>query len=161
MNIHFESELVEEVIEEALNHVDATITTHPLHVELENTFMMAEMDASLIVQVLINLLNNAIKHTPPSTKIVIKAFHKKEKVIIQVCDEGPGIPKDKQSSLFDMFTTLDNLSGDSRRGMGLGLALCKSIIHAHDGVISMHDNQPQGSVFEFSLNASEVQDIYD
>lgn len=161
MNIHFESELVEEVIEEALNHVDATITSHPLHVELENTFMMAEMDASLIVQVLINLLNNAIKHTPPSTKIIIKAFHKKEKVIIQVCDEGPGIPKDKQSSLFDMFTTLDNLSGDSRRGMGLGLALCKSIIHAHNGVISMYDNQPQGSVFEFSLNASEVQDIYD
>ncbi|MBQ4342363.1 MAG: DUF4118 domain-containing protein [Erysipelotrichaceae bacterium] len=158
MNIHFESELVEEVIEEALNHVDSGIASHPLHVELENDFIMAEMDASLIVQVLINLINNAVKHTSSNTEIEIRSFQRKNEVVIQVCDNGPGIPKDKQKNLFEMFTTLNNISGDSRRGMGLGLALCRSIIHAHQGTISMVDNHPHGSVFEFTLKASEVQE---
>lgn len=158
MKIHVESELVEEVIEEALNHVDPGIETHPLHVELENDFIMAEMDAGLIVQVLINLINNAVKHTSNETEIVIRAFQRRKEIVIQVCDQGEGIPQDKQEHLFEMFTTLNNLSGDSRRGMGLGLALCKSIIHAHQGTISMHDNLPKGSVFEFTLKASEVQD---
>ncbi len=158
MKIHVESELVEDVIEEAIKHVDSGIAMHPLRIELENDFIMAEMDASLIVQVLINLINNAVKHTPSETEIVIRAFQRRKEIVIQVCDYGEGIPEDKQEHLFEMFTTLNNLSGDSRRGMGLGLALCKSIIHAHHGTISMHDNLPKGSVFEFTLKASEVKD---
>lgn len=157
MKIHFESELVEEVIQEALNHVDSDLTKHTLSIQIENEFMMAKMDASLIVQVLINLINNAIKHTPNGSVIQITAYQRKTEIIVQVKDNGNGIPKEKQDHLFEMFNTLDNLSGDSRRGMGLGLALCKSIIHAHNGKIVMYDNDPCGSIFEFTLEASEVK----
>ncbi len=156
MKIHFESELVEEVIQEALNHVDSDLAKHPLSIHIEDELLMAKMDAGLIVQVLINLVNNAIKHTDPGSLIQITAFQRKSEIVVQVKDNGKGISKEKQKHLFEMFNTLDNLSGDSRRGMGLGLALCRSIIHAHNGSIVMYENEPCGSVFEFTLEASEV-----
>ena len=59
--------------------------------------------------------------------------------------------------IFDMCYTADNSRGDGRRGLGLGLSLCRSIITAHGGEISVQDHQPHGSVFRFTLRASEVK----
>ena len=77
-------------------------------------------------------------------------------VAVSISDNGPGIPDADKPRIFDMFYTSGKDIGDSRRSMGLGLALCKSIINAHGGTISVSDNKPHGTVFRFTLPAEEV-----
>jgi two-component system sensor histidine kinase KdpD len=76
--------------------------------------------------------------------------------VIAVADNGIGIADDQKEKLFDMFYTVNNSIADGRRGMGLGLALCKSIVHAHGGNITVSNNTPCGSIFQFTLKAEEV-----
>lgn len=71
-------------------------------------------------------------------------------------DDGPGIPASAKDRIFDMFYTASSAGADSRRGLGLGLALCKSIINAHGGEITVADNSPKGTIFRFTLPAEEV-----
>ena len=78
-------------------------------------------------------------------------------LVISVSDDGPGIPDENKKQIFDMFYTGSNRVVDSRRSLGLGLSLCKSIINAHGGSISVSDNVPHGTVFTFTLPAEEVQ----
>ena len=83
---------------------------------------------------------------------------KKEKwIVISVSDNGPGIPDEQKPHIFDMFYSGANKVADSRRSLGLGLSLCKSIVTAHGGEISVSDNQPEGSIFTFTLPAGEVE----
>ena len=77
-------------------------------------------------------------------------------MLVEVADDGPGIPDEAKAKLCEMFYTAGNDRGDSRRGMGLGLSLCKSIIHAHGGEIHVRDNLPKGCRFTFTLHSSEV-----
>ena len=72
-------------------------------------------------------------------------------------DDGPGVPPEVGDRVFDMFFSGSNRAADSRRSLGLGLALCRSIITAHGGTISLSQNQPHGAVFRFTLPAEEVQ----
>jgi len=115
------------------------------------------MDAKLIVQVIINLVDNAIKYTPRGSEIRISTFRKDNWAVISVSDDGPGISDENKKQIFDMFYTGSNRGADSRRSLGLGLSLCKSIINAHGGSISVSDNVPHGTVFTFTLPAEEVQ----
>ena len=117
---------------------------------------MARMDARLIVQVLINLVDNAVKYTPPGSTITVGARRDGPMVRIEVADDGPGVPDEAKERLFDMFYTAQGKRGDGRRGLGLGLSLCRSIVNAHGGDISVRDNQPAGTVFSFTLKAEEV-----
>ena len=151
-----EPQLVEDIINEAVTHVNRKILNYNLKVDLENDFIMADVDVRLIVQVLINILDNAIKYTDEGTDIVIKSFTKGKKVIIEVLDNGLGISKENQECIFDMFFTSSENKGDSRRGIGLGLALCKSIINAHGGEIYVRNNNPKGTVIGFTLTKVEV-----
>ena len=70
-------------------------------------------------------------------------------------DNGPGIPDDSKEKIFEMFYTTGSRSGDGKRGLGLGLALCKSIVLAHSGTIDVLDNKPSGSIFRITLPAQE------
>ena len=117
---------------------------------------MADMDARLIVQVVINIVNNAIKYTPEGSHILLSAERQGTFVRVMIADDGPGIPDEAKKRLFEMFYTADNVRGDGRRGLGLGLSLCKSIVTAHGGSITVSDHKPQGTVFSFTLRASEV-----
>lgn len=139
MQIRQSAELVDEVIKEALKHTGQSRTGRTIKVEEEDELILAKMDARLIVQVLINLIGNAVKYTPQGTDITVRV--KKEKaenaersqVIISVCDLGNGIPDDRKERVFDMFYTGSDQVADSRRSLGLGLGLCRSIINAHGG----------------------------
>ena len=75
---------------------------------------------------------------------------------MRISDDGPGIEKEEKKRIFDMFYTAENRNADGRRGMGLGLALCRSIVNAHGGTISVEDCSPHGTCFLFTLHASEV-----
>ena len=118
--------------------------------------LMAKMDARLMVQLIVNLVNNAIKYTQPDSDIRIHAWKADGKIYVSVSDNGPGIADDQKAHVFEMFYTGTNRIADSRRSLGLGLALCRSIIRVHDGDITVMDNKPHGTVFTFSLPAEEV-----
>ena len=75
-------------------------------------------------------------------------------VVVEVADTGPGIPDADKEKVFEMFYT--SAGSDARRGMGLGLALCKSIVNAHGGTISISDNVPHGAVFSFTLQEERI-----
>ena len=118
--------------------------------------LMADMDAQLIEQVLVNLINNAIKYTPEHSRIELFAAPEGKFVRICVTDDGPGIPEESRDKLFDMFYTLGKTRSDGRRGLGLGLALCRSIVAAHGGVIDVQNVAPHGACFRFTLPRTEV-----
>ena len=148
-----DAELIGDIFHEALSHVDRRAAKHEIRVELEDDMLMANMDARLIVQVIINIVNNAVKYTPEGSDICLSAKKENSMVRIEIADNGPGISDEAKQRLFDMFYTVNTGSAgaDSRRGLGLGLSLCKSIVEAHGGSITVHDNQPHGSVFSFTL----------
>ena len=157
MQIHMEGELLEEVVHEALRHVNRRSVEHTIRLELEDDLLMAHMDARLMIQVFINIVDNAIKYTQPGSTIVISGRRQGKDVCVEIADDGNGIPDEEKAHLFDMFYTASSAVADSRRGLGLGLALCKSIVTAHGGSISVRDNLPHGAVFRFTLQAEEVR----
>ncbi len=156
LNLDMQPELLEEVIAEALLHINRNSVEYNIRTVLDDELLMAKMDSRLIIQVLINIVDNAIKYTPPGSHITISARHETQMVLVEISDDGPGISNEVKSKLFDMFYTANNTRGDGRRGLGLGLYLCKSIIDAHGGKIYVKDNIPQGTVFCFTLQAEEV-----
>ena len=156
MQIRQSAELVDEVIREALKHTGQSRTGRTIKVEEEDELILAKMDARLIVQVLINLIGNAVKYTPQGTDITVRVKKENSQVIISVCDLGDGIPDDRKERVFDMFYTGGDQVADSRRSLGLGLGLCRSIINAHGGKIWISDNIPHGAVVTFTLPAEEV-----
>lgn len=156
LHLDLQPELLDDVIAEALRHINRKSVDHKIDVHLDDEFLMAKMDSRLIIQVLINIVNNAIQYTPPGSQIVLTAYREKQMVRVEISDDGPGISEEAKAKLFDMFYTVDNVRGDGRRGLGLGLSLCKTIINAHGGTISVKDNLPQGTVFSFTLQVQEV-----
>lgn len=156
ISIHMEGELIEEVINEALKHINRKSIEHNIKVNISDELIMAKMDSRLIIQVIINIVDNAIKYTPLGSTIEISARKSEDFVIVDIKDNGNGISDIGKSNIFEMFYTEKNTSADSRRGLGLGLSLCKSIISVHGGRISVRDNEPHGCVFSFTLQAEEV-----
>ena len=136
--------------------MDKNAALHHIIVQSSSDVLIAKMDARLITQVLINLVNNAIKNTQIGSEITIRSEQAGSFIHVCVEDNGPGIPNDMKPHIFEMFYTGQNVVSDSRRGIGLGLALCKSIVEAHGGTITLTDNVPAGCCFSFSLPAGEV-----
>lgn len=156
MNLRMETELVSEVISEALRHISRQSVEHSVTAESTDDLLLARMDARLIVQVIINLVDNAIKYTQKGSRIQILTDKLESNVRIRVTDDGPGIPDEAKPFVFDMCYTGANRIADSRRSLGLGLCLCRSIIRAHGGEISVSDNTPSGCIFTFTLPCEEV-----
>lgn len=157
LNLNISQNLIDDVITEALHHINRKSVEHHITVENEDELLLAKMDAKLIVQVIINLVDNAIKYTPQNSHIEIRTEKHGDKAIVSVADDGEGIPDEMKSRVFDMFYSGANKIADSRRSLGLGLSLCKSIINAHGGEIKVLDNQPHGTVFTFTLPIGEVK----
>lgn len=157
MNINFTTELIEDVLTEAIKHVHKKENGQKITVTHKNELLLAKMDTRLIIQVIINILDNAIKYTPLDSTIEIVSEKRENMAIISISDNGNGIPNDMKERVFDMFYTGANKIVDNRRGLGLGLALCKSIINAHGGEIFVKDNIPKGATFIFTLPIGEVE----
>lgn len=156
MNFNISGQLMDEVIEEALKHINRKRSEHSISVEYKDELLLARIDAKLITQVIINIVDNAIKYTPVGSEIKITAEKKENIISVSIADNGMGIPDIIKPRVFDMFFTGNNKIADSHRSLGLGLSLCKSIINAHSGEITLTDNIPQGCVFTFTLPSEEV-----
>ncbi len=157
VHLNLQPELLEEVINEALRHISRQSAEHHIKTVLNDDLLMAKMDSRLVVQVIINLVDNAIKYTGAGSHITISAKRRNGFILVEVADDGPGIPDGIKPMLFDLFYTADNARSDARRGLGLGLYLCKAILEAHGGEIIIKDNDPKGSVFGFTLQAEEAK----
>ena len=156
VKLHLSDQVLEDVISEALRHIDRRSSEHQIMVNCGNEPLLVRVDAGLIMQVLVNLVNNAIKYTPADSCIQITAVRHDDAVALYVCDNGPGIPDELKERVFEMFFTGGNPIGDSRRSLGLGLTLCQAIIHAHHGEMTLKDNSPHGCIFSFTVPLSEV-----
>ncbi len=156
MDLHLSLNIIDDIIEESLRHVDKNAAQHHIIVQPCKDVLIARMDARLITQVLINLINNAIKNTQIDSEITISSEQADGSIYVHVKDNGPGISDRIKPHIFEMFYTGQNQVTDGRRGIGLGLALCKSIIEAHGGSIILTDNNPAGCCFTFSLPVEEV-----
>lgn len=156
MNFNMSVQLLEEVVEEAIKHISRKALHHQIITDYKSDLILAPMDAKLIIQVIINLIDNAIKYTPRGSIIRITVEEKDGFVYVSVSDNGNGIPDHMKPRVFEMFYTGDSKIADSRRSLGLGLPLCKSIIHAHNGEIKVTDNDPKGCVFTFTIPSGEV-----
>ena len=154
MRLNMTTELVDEVITESLRHIRSK--THTIETDFGDDILLTQMDARLVSQVIVNLVDNAVKYTPEGAKIRISAEKQGETIMVRVADNGPGITDEMKPKVFDMFYIGNTKIADCRRSMGLGLHLCKSIINLHGGEITVTDNTPQGCVFAFTLPTSEV-----
>jgi len=155
LKLKFTDQLLDEVIAESLRHISRKHEEYQIVTECDE-LILARMDVRLILQVLINLVDNAIKYTPKGSTIRICAMNENGKAKIQVEDNGPGICDEMKPHIFEMFYTGKNTIADSHRSLGLGLALCRSIIEVHNGKLVLEDNIPHGCIFSFTLPLSEV-----
>jgi two-component system sensor histidine kinase KdpD len=104
------------------------------------------MDDVLMEQVFINLVENALKHTPRESPIDISARQWDSTIEVQVCDRGPGIPEGQQTRIFEKFFRGRT---DNARGGGLGLAICRAIVEAHGGSITAENRDGGGALIRF------------
>ncbi len=156
--LHKTSELLEEVISEAVLRFRKRIPDADIQVQIPEDFIIIPMDATLIEQVVINLLENAYYHGASEHPISLTVTVKNSSVCIQIRDSGQGIPIDKLETIFDGSPSTPSQSGDSRKGMGIGLTICRTIITAHGGSIyaSNHEN---GADITFCLPLNEEKTI--
>lgn len=151
-----EGEIIDDVVSEAVSHVERHLKGRIFSVHLPEKVVMAPMDGKLIVQVLINLLENAIRHTPPDSEICLEVIEGRKLLKVVVADTGNGIDDQVKEKMFDNFFTLDQGVVDGKRGIGLGLTICKAIVEAHGGTIYAESNWPKGTRLIFTLPLEEV-----
>ena len=158
IRLNLTSELIDEVIEAALSHVARASRGRTVTVEHTDDILLVRIDVHLIMQVLTNLIMNAFKYTPEDSTVTVSARREGAFVVVDVADDGPGVPDCDKPHIFErFFTSSDARPVDSRRSIGLGLSLCRSIVEAHGGVIEVRDNRPHGAVFRFTLPAEEIE----
>ena len=144
-------EAVDDLINQALTHVPHLTSSKRLHVIVPEDIILVMVDGRLMVQVLVNLLDNAYKHSGEDTQIYLKAYQEGENVIFEVADNGIGIDMKICDTLFDGFVTHHQSIADGSRGVGLGLAICKAIVIAHNGDITASNRETGGAIFRISL----------
>ena len=155
MKLELTDQLADEVVNEAVSHLKQKSVGHTVTVKCDD-LILARMDAQLIVQVIVNLIDNALKYTEQGSEICVSAEKQGGDAVIRVTDNGNGIADDMKPHIFEMFYTGKNTVADSRRSFGIGLTLCKSIVELHGGTLTLTDNVPHGCIFTFTLPLSEV-----
>ena len=143
-------EAVEEVMAEAITRLKKRIPGASIRVTMPDELILAPMDPTLIEQVLINLMENAIRHSHSTQPIECRICTKDNFVCFSVYDFGVDIDPDRLDTIFDGVNPRENRSGDAAKGMGIGLSICKTIVTAHGGTIEAR-NHENGAVFSFTL----------
>jgi two-component system, OmpR family, sensor histidine kinase KdpD len=142
---------LEEVVGAALNHVEKGLRRHPVTINLPENLPLVPIDGVLIEQVLMNLLENALKYTPEDATIEITARSEAGGVVVEVADRGHGLPEGDEARVFEKFYRGPHAR--DRRGVGLGLPICRGILEAHGGRIWAGNRPGGGAFFRFQLPA--------
>jgi two-component system sensor histidine kinase KdpD len=143
------------VLDTAAPQLQMFTTNHILQLDTSGEMPFVLVDAQRIVQVLSNLVHNAVKFSPPQSAIVIAVTQHDHVVQIDVKDHGIGIPQEERPKLFEAFRQVDRKSPNTK-GAGLGLAICKGLIETHGGQIWIQDQPPPGTTISFTLPIVET-----
>lgn len=135
-------------------HSLAQESDQALILQVDEGLPCVEVDRDMVLRVVINLLENAVKHTPEGGRISLRAMQGDRGIYVSVQDSGTGIPKQMQGNIFDKFVRLKR--DNKREGYGLGLAFCRLAIEAHGGRIWVESDPHGGAVFAFVLPAIET-----
>ncbi len=148
MELHKTPSTVLKLLKTACDSVETFAEQHEVWTEIvcEDT-LTAMLDEDRIVQVLINLISNAIKFSPPNKAIIVSAELDEDELCLCVEDFGRGVPEHLRTAIFNRFEQVDRSDSTEKGGTGLGLAICKAIVKAHDGQIGVNSEEGQGSVF--------------
>jgi len=141
---------VRPIVQEAVAQIAARTPSHKLVVNLPPTLPLAQADPRRVTQVVNNLLDNAIKFSPPGATVTVDIEEHPHTVIVRVRDEGGGIAPEHLARIFNRFYRVER-QGVRTSGVGLGLAICKGLVEAMGGQIAVTSQVGQGSVFSFSL----------
>ena len=151
--------VLEELLDAVLVKFGKRCAEQKVQVQIPDEFISIPMDAMLIEQVLVNLLENAVDHAEGMTELVLKVHAENGKALFCVSDNGCGIPQDRLNKLFTDYLSHDtNLADGSRHNMGIGLLVCATIIRAHGGEIFAKNNPKGGASFYFTL---KMEDEYE
>ena len=151
LSLSKEQEAAEEVIGAALSVMEKRYPNREISVTAPEQLVLIPMDARLIAQVLINLLDNAVRHTKGSGEISVSLETTSDSAVFTVSDRGCGIPEDALQKVFQMFYTTARNEISGKRGIGLGLSICQSIVEAHGGTIEARNRPGGGAQFLFTL----------
>jgi two-component system sensor histidine kinase KdpD len=147
--------ILEEIVGVALNGLKREIGGRHVLVNIPSGLPLLKFDGLLIEQVFVNLLDNACRYTPPNSEIEIRAELANKAVKIAISDNGPGLPEGSEAKVFDKFFRGDLVSPDGRRGVGLGLAICRAIVESHGGTIRAANRASGGAEFTIVLPCKE------
>lgn len=148
-------EVVEDIVYEAINHVAGIRENRKLKVIMPDEIVIADMDGKMMVQVIVNLLDNAMRYTKKDEEISIVLRFRRNKVFFYISDNGEGIDEKIKDKIFEEFVT--TIKGDSKKlGIGLGLYICKSVIEAHGGEIWAENRVTKGAEFIFWIYAERA-----
>lgn len=150
LQLNKQAEAAEEIVAAAITIVRKRYPDSPIVVRAPDDLLFIPMDATLIAQVLVNLVENAIKHSASMSPITIRLYDEDETVVFEVSDSGIGIAPERFDHLFTPFTP-DKLNADISKGAGIGLSICQTIVNAHGGSISGKNRKEGGAVFTFAL----------
>ena len=175
--LSMETEVVEEIVGGAVARVTELHPKYEIEVELPEKLLMAPMDAKLIEQVIINLLENAIKHSPEGGTVLVSLSDGAEEwmlqgadvpqevplrdmVMISVCDAGTGIRAKDLDHIFELFYSAERRQLGRQRSYGLGLSICETITRAHHGLIAARNRiDTQGAEFAFAIPGEKGEEI--
>ena len=146
-------EVIDDIVYEVQKHVIGLKSRRDFRVSLPDRVVVADMDGKMIMQVLVNLLDNAVKHTQDGGSISLDVSYRKNRVYFVVKDDGDGIAEEMKEKIFDEFVSLSDKRTDRKRGIGLGLAICKEVVEAHGGRIWAENRREGGARFTFWLEA--------
>jgi two-component system sensor histidine kinase KdpD len=155
MNVVKTPEAAEEIVAGAISRIRNRFAKRKISVRVPNELLMVPMDGTLVEQVLINLLENAVKHSPESSTIEVNVKKNGNHAVFEVSDSGEGIAEQDLPYLFESYVPNGKRSPDSSRGMGIGLSICMSIIKAHNGKMEAANKKEGGAIFRFTLPLEE------
>lgn len=149
-NVSKTPEAAEEIVAAAICRIRKRFPEQKINVSVPEELLMVPMDGTLIEQVIINLIENAIKHSG-ETVINVSLMKEDNYAVFEVCDNGEGIPEQDFPYLFESYVPDGKRTSDSSRGMGIGLSICMSIVKAHQGIIEASNRDDKGALFRFTL----------
>jgi len=142
------------VVGAALGRLESRLRNHVLHTNIPPDLPLVNVDGVLLEQVVINLVENALKYAPAGTAIELSALAGDREMVVEVADQGPGLPPGEEGRVFEKFY---RLQPDREGGVGLGLTICRGIIEAHGGRIWAENRAGQGALFRFTIPLIERQ----
>ena len=155
-NLEKKSFALAPVVARSLDAVSSLADQSKVKLQSDPIDFEAYADDDRVIQILVNLISNAVKFSPEGGTVTVSATRSDSGVELRVADQGRGIPADFQSTIFEKFKQVKKTDATEKGGTGLGLAICKAIVEAHGGKIGVESEEGKGATFWFSLPGPEM-----